>query len=134
MKKRILSFLLCALLLIGICPGNALAASSEEEALGEIDIYSGGTKMTYLSINGRNRELVYTYYNYVDSTGQTKQIPAYCVNPDIEGVPQTVAPGESIKYMADEIGTDPKAVGIVAHGYPTRSLEELHLENAEQAY
>lgn len=41
-KKRILSFLLCALLLIGICPGNALAASSEEEALGEIDIYSGG--------------------------------------------------------------------------------------------
>ena len=133
-KKRILSFLLCVLVLIGICPANALAASSEEEALGEIDIYSGGTKMTYLSINGRNRELVYTYYNYVDSTGQTKQIPAYCVNPDIEGVPQTVAPGESIKYMADEIGTDPKAVGIVAHGYPTRSLEELHLENAEQAY
>ena len=134
MRKRLLALLLCVVTVLGLFAAPASAASSEEEALGEIDIYSGGTKMTYLSINGRNRELVYTYYNYVDSTGQTKQIPAYCVNPDIEGVPQTVAPGESIKYMADEIGTDPKAVGIVAHGYPTRSLEELHLENAEQAY
>ena len=134
MRKRLLALLLCVVTVLGLFAAPASAASSEEEALGEIDIYSGGTKMTYLSINGRNRELVYTYYNYVDSTGQTKQIPAYCVNPDIEGVPQTVAPGESIQYMADEIGTDPKAVGIVAHGYPTRSLEELHLENAEQAY
>ena len=134
MRKRLLALLLCVVTVLGLFAAPASAASSEEEALGEIDIYSGGTKMSYLSINGRNRELVYTYYNYVDSTGQTKQIPAYCVNPDIEGVPQTVAPGESIKYMADEIGTDPKAVGIVAHGYPTRSLEELHLENAEQAY
>lgn len=111
MRKRLLALLLCVVTVLGLFAAPASAASSEEEALGEIDIYSGGTKMSYFSINGRNRELVYTYYNYVDSTGQTKQIPAYCVNPDIEGVPQTVAPGESIKYMADEIGTDPQGRG-----------------------
>ena len=49
-------------------------------------------------------------------------------------VPQSVAAGESIRYRAEEIGTDPKAVGIVANGYPARGLGELKLENKEQAY
>lgn len=134
MKKRLLAMLLCLATMLSLCTGFASAASSEEEALGEIDIFNGGTKMSYLSINGRVRELIYTYYNYVDSNGRQKEIPAYCCNPNTTGVPQTVAPGESIKYLAQEIGTDPKAVGIVANGYPTRGLAELKLENKEQAY
>lgn len=79
-----------------ILPTASLAASSVEEALGEIDIYNGGKELSYLMINGRVRTLIYTYYNYVNSKGETKEIPAYCVNPNITGVPQTVAPGESI--------------------------------------
>ena len=42
---------------------------SEEEALGEVNIYNGEQKLSYLSINGRIRELIYTYFNYVDSNG-----------------------------------------------------------------
>ena len=134
MKKRFLSLLLVAATLMGLLAVPASAASSVTEALGEIDIYNGGYPMSYLSINGRNRELIYTYYNYVDSNGKEEEIPAYCVNPNTKGVPQSVAAGESIRYRAEEIGTDPKAVGIVANGYPARGLGELKLENKEQAY
>ena len=68
-------------MMLGMFPGTALAAGSVEEALGEVNIYNGEQKLSYLSINGRVRELIYTYYNYVDRNGQTKEIPAYCVNP-----------------------------------------------------
>ena len=118
MKKRVVSMLLAVVMMLGMFPGTALAAGSVEEALGEVNIYNGEQKLSYLSINGRVRELIYTYYNYVDRNGQTKEIPAYCVNPNIKGVPQTVAPGESIKYLANEIGSDPKVMGIIANGYP----------------
>ena len=117
MKKRVVSMLLAVVMMLGMFPGTALAAGSVEEALGEVNIYNGEQKLSYLSINGRVRELIYTYYNYVDRNGQTKEIPAYCVNPNIKGVPQTVAPGESIKYLANEIGSDPKVMGIIANGY-----------------
>ena len=115
-------------------PATALAASSEEEALGEVNIYNGEQKLSYLSINGRIRELIYTYFNHVDANGRTKEIPAYCVNPNTTGVPQTVGPGESIKYIAKEKGNDPKVMGIIANGYPTRGLSELKLENKYHAY
>ena len=134
MKKRVVSMLLAVVMMLGMFPGTALAAGSVEEALGEVNIYNGEQKLSYLSINGRVRELIYTYYNYVDRNGQTKEIPAYCVNPNIKGVPQTVAPGESIKYLANEICSDPKVMGIIANGYPHRSLSELKLENKYQAY
>lgn len=133
MKKRIISMLLLVVMLLGMLPTAAFAADSVEEALGEIDIYNGGVRMSYLSINGINRELIYTYYNYIDRNGQTREIPAYCVNPNIKGVPQTVSEGESIKYLAEERGSDPKVVGIVANGYPTRSLSELGVENKYHA-
>ena len=119
---------------LSILPTTSLAASSVEEALGEIDIYNGGTELSYLMINGRVRTLIYTYYNYVNAKGETKEIPAYCVNPNITGVPQTVGVGESIEYLAEEKTSDPKVLGIVANGYPTRSLEELGLENKYQGY
>lgn len=134
MKKRVVSMLLTIVMLLGMFPGVASAANSVEEALGEVNIYNGGQKLSYLSINGRVREMIYTYYNYVDRNGNTKEIPAYCVNPNTKGVPQTVAVGESIKYLADEIGSDPKVMGIIANGYPHRGLSELNLENKYQAY
>lgn len=134
MKKRLVSMLLALVMVLGMLPVTALAASSEEEALGEVNIYNGEQKLPYLSINGRIRELIYTYFNHVDANGRTKEIPAYCVNPNIYGVPQTVGPGESIKYIAKEKGNDPKVMGIIASGYPTRGLSELKLENKYHAY
>ena len=134
MKKRLVSMLLALVMVLGMLPATALAASSEEEALGEVNIYNGEQKLSYLSINGRIRELIYTYFNHVDANGKNKEIPAYCVNPNTTGVPQTVAPGESIKYIAKEKGSDPKVMGIIANGYPTRGLSELKLENKYHAY
>lgn len=71
---------------------------------------------------------------YESNDGSTKESPAYCVNPNQYGVPQTVGPGESIKYLAEEKASDPKVVGIISNGYPHRSLGELGLENKYQAY
>ena len=134
MKKRLISMLLVLVMVLGMLPATALAASSEAEALGEVNIYNGGQKLSYLSINGRVRELIYTYFNYVGENGKTKETPAYCVNPNVYGVPQTVASGQSIKYLAEEKGNDPKIMGIIANGYPTRGLAELKLENKYHAY
>ncbi len=134
MKKRLISMLLVLVMMLGMLPAKALAASSEAEALGEVSIYNGGQKLSYLSINGRVRELIYTYFNYMGENGKTKEIPAYCVNPNTKGVPQTVASGQSIKYLAEEKGNDPKVMGIIANGYPTRGLAELKLENKYHAY
>ena len=134
MKKRLLSLFLVFVTLLGILPTAALAANTEEEALGEVDIYNGGYELSYLTINGRIRTQDYTYFKYVDAKGQLKEVPAYCVNPNIKGVPQTVGVGESIKYLANERSSDPKVVGIISNGYPHRSLGELKLDNKYQAY
>ena len=85
MKKRLVSMLLALVMVLGMLPVTALAAGSEEEALGEVNIYNGEQKLSYLSINGRIRELIYTYFNHVDANGRTKEIPAYCVNPNTTG-------------------------------------------------
>ena len=52
MKKRLISMLLLVVMVLGMLPATALAASSEEEALGEVNIYNGEQKLSYLSING----------------------------------------------------------------------------------
>ena len=134
MKKRFMSAFLAVIMLFSMLSTTAFAASSEEEALGEINIFNGGVTMSYLSINGRIREQIYTYYNRVTPSGAVKEIPAYCVNPNDKGVPQTVGVGESIKYLADEKAADPKVTGIIANGYPNRGLSELGLENKYHAY
>ena len=134
MKKRFMSAFLAIIMLFSMLSTTAFAASSEEEALGEINIFNGGVTMSYLSINGRIREQIYTYYNRVTPSGAVKEIPTYCVNPNDKGVPQTVGVGESIKYLADEKAADPKVTGIIANGYPNRGLSELGLENKYHAY
>ena len=132
--KRLLSMFLACILILGILPAAAFAASSEEEALGEVNIYNGEYELGYLAINGAVKKQKYTYFLYESNDGSTKESPAYCVNPNQYGVPQTVGPGESIKYLAEEKASDPKVVGIISNGYPHRSLGELGLENKYQAY
>ena len=81
MKKRLIALLLVLVTMLGMLPGTALAADTEEEALGEVDIFNGGYEMYYLSMNGRVRKQSYTYFNYVDSKGETKEIPASVIQP-----------------------------------------------------
>nr|WP_191396625.1 SpaA isopeptide-forming pilin-related protein [Flavonifractor sp. An306] len=134
MTRRLLALVLCIVTLLSLCTGFASAANTVEDALGEVDIYNGGYELAYLSINGRVQSQKYTYYNYINAAGQQKEIPAYCVNPNLYGVPQTVGVGESISYLAEEKTSDPKVMGIIANGYPTRGLAELKLDNKYQAY
>ena len=132
--KKLISLFLVLVTILGILPTAAFAADSEEKALGEVNIYNGEYELGYLSINGAVKKQIYTYFLYEANDGTQKESPAYCVNPNQYGVPQTVGPGESIKYMADEKASDPKVVGIISNGYPHRSLGELKLDNKYQAY
>ena len=79
--KRLTALLLVLVMALSLFTGVAQAASSEEEALGEVNIFNGGTKLSYLSINGKVQSFVYTYFNYASANGTVKEIPAYCVNP-----------------------------------------------------
>ena len=132
--KRIISLMLTLAVALSLLVLPAGAASTPEEALGEVNIYSGGYSMNYLAVNGRVQTQSYTYFLYRNSAGETQEIPAYCVNPDQYGVPQTVPEGESIRYLAEEKASDPKVVGLVANMYPHRSLAELGLTNKYQAF
>ena len=132
--RKVVSLLLAVILALGLLPAGASAADSVEAALGEVNIYNGEYELAYLSINGTIRKQIYTYFLYEANDGTMRESPAYCVNPNTTGVPQTVGPGESIKYLAEEKASDPKVVGIISNGYPHRSLEELNLDNKYQAY
>lgn len=134
MFKKSLSLLIAFIMLISSFPLTAFASQSEEDALGEIGIVNGGYEMKYLKINGNISGMKYTYFNYTNITGTTKPIPAYCVNPTLKGVTEVVGSNSSIKYNAAEKSTDPKVVGIVANGYPHRSLKELGLSSTYQGY
>ncbi len=132
--KRIISLILTLAVTLSLLVAPAGAASTPEEALGEVNIYSGGYSMKYLAVNGKVQTQSYTYFLYENSAGETQEIPAYCVNPNQYGVPQTVPEGESIRYLAEEKASDPKVVGLIANMYPHRSLEELGLDNKYQAF
>lgn len=135
MRKRLIAILLCISTMLSLCTGFASAASSTiDGALGEVNITNGGYKMSYLSMNGVVRSQSYTYFNFKSASGALKEIPAYCINPTTKGVPQSVNPGESIKYIANEASSDPKIMGIIANGYPHKGLSELKLDNKQQAY
>lgn len=133
--RRITSTIILFAMLMSLLCISVSAADTPDKALGEVDIYSGGFPMSYLAVNGRVQKQEYTYFKFPDSiSGEMKEVPAYCVNPNQYGVPQTVDKGESIKYLAEEKASDPKVVGLVANMYPHRGLSELGLDNLYQAF
>ena len=68
--KKLLSLFLVLVTLLGILPTAAFAADSEEEALGEVNIYNGEYELGYLSINGSVRKQIYTYFLYEANDGR----------------------------------------------------------------
>ena len=95
--KRLLSMLFALVLALGLLPASAFAAASEEEALGEINIFNGGYRMNYLAMNGQVQSQNYVYYLFDGN----KEIPAYCVSPNLYGVQKVVGEGESVRYLAE---------------------------------
>ena len=135
MKKRIISLFLVLVTLLGILPVTSLAASSLEEAMAEVDIYGKYEPLNWLTMNGSVKTQRYTYYNYESPvTGRVKEIPAYCVDPRLKGVPVLVSDGTAVKYSGSETMSDYKLVGIVSNGYPHQPLETLGLQTKEEGY
>ena len=135
MKKRIISLFLALVTLLGILPVTSLAAPTLEEAMAEVNVYAKNETLNWLTMNGSVKEQHYTYYKYKSiQTGETKEIPAYCVDPKLYGVPVKVPEGTPIKYSAKETMSDYKLVGIVSNGYPHQSLETLGLKTVNEGY
>ena len=135
MKKRIISLFLAFVTLLGILPVTSLAAPTLEEAMAEVNVYARNETLNWLTMNGSVKEQHYTYYNFrSEQTGQVREIPAYCVDPRLYGVPALVPEGTPIKYTAPDTVSDPKVCGIIANGYPHEPLSALKLNTPEEAY
>lgn len=134
MRKRILSLMLTVLTIVGAVP-TASAAPTLEEAMAEVSIFARNDDLDWLTMNGSVKTQHYTYYNYTSvQTGQTKDIPAYCVDPRLYGVPALVDEGTAIKYSAESTVSDPKVCGIIANGYPHMDLATLGVNSVDEAY
>ena len=93
--KRIISLILTLAVALSLLVAPAGAASTPEEALGEVNIYSGGYSMKYLAVNGKVQTQSYTYFLYENSAGETQEIPAYCVNPTSTACPKQFQRGRA---------------------------------------
>jgi len=134
-KKRMISLLLVLVTLLGILPVTSFAAPTLEEAMAEVDVYARSETLDWLTMNGSVKEQHYTYYSYTSPiTNQANEIPAYCVDPRLYGVPALVPEGTPIKYTAPDTVSDPKVCGIIANGYPHEPLSTLKLNTPEEAY
>ena len=93
--RKIISALLVMITVLGMLPAGVLAASSLEEAMEEVNIYAKNEDLDWLTMNGAVKIQHYTYYLYQSpQTGELAQIPAYCVDPRLYGVPALVPEGD----------------------------------------
>ena len=123
MRKRILAMLLAVITAFGMFAAPVSAASTLEEAMAEVDIYARNTDLNWLTMNGSVKTQWYTYYNYSQPQGgESREIPAYCTDPRLYGVPAKVEEGTAIKYSASSTVSDPKVCGIISNGYPHMDL------------
>ena len=134
MHKRILSLILALATVLSMIVVPASAAPTLEEAMADVNVYADKTDLNWLTMNGSVKTQWYTYYNYTSPSGTTKEVPAYCVDPELYGVPVKVPEGTPIRYGADHLEDDPKLVGIISNGYPHMSLETLGVTSKQQAY
>ena len=81
MKRRLLSLFLAFVTILSLLPTAAFAASSEEDALGEVDIYNGDYELGYLAINGAVKKQTYTYFLYESNDGNNKGVPSLLRQP-----------------------------------------------------
>ena len=135
MIRRITALFLVFSTLLSLSAAPVHAASTLDDAMAEVNVYARNDDLDWLRVNGAVKVQHYTFYRFrSEQTGQTKEIPAYCTDPRLYGVPALVPEGTSIKYGADGTVTDPKIMGICANGYPHVDLATLGLQTIEEAY
>ena len=135
MKKRIFSLFMALVTMLSFFTFPANAAPTLEEAMADVSVYAKDDELNWLTMNGSVKTQHYTYYNYrSELTGEVSEIPAYCTDPYLYGVPSLVQEGTPIHYSAESTVNDPKVMGVIANGYPHMSLASLGLETVEEAY
>ena len=128
LSTRMTALLLAVITLFSLFTFPTGAASSLEDAMAEVDVYARNEELNWLTMNGAVATQFYTYYNYTSvQTGQVTQIPAYCVDPYLKGVPVLVPEGTSIKYGSSSTVSDPKVCGILGNGYPHEPYSEKRI-------
>ena len=136
--KRMLALVLAMLTIMGNFALPANAASSLEEAMNEVHVYATVKDLKWLTMNGNVQTLWYTYYYYNPLNNTSgKEIPAYCVDPRLYGVPWKIKQDTSIEhisYRAESAVSDPKVCGIISNGYPHMTLEDYGLQDRYEAY
>ncbi|MBQ3413923.1 MAG: Cys-Gln thioester bond-forming surface protein [Clostridia bacterium] len=123
MKKILKTFIIGAIVLI--LNMLILLNSTYAVNLGNVNIYSAGDCGQLLKYNGIVVKT--TYAEYKTENGAN---PAYCLNKTLEGV------GEVGAYDVDasEKITDVGLWRVIINGYPYKSLDDLGVNNKEEAF
>ncbi|MEI3148263.1 MAG: thioester domain-containing protein [Merdibacter sp.] len=134
MTRRLLALVLCIATLLSLCTGFASAANTVEDALW-VRLTSTTAATSWLICPSTGR--------YIPEV-HLLQLHQRCRS--AEGDPGLLRQPEPVrgsadrwrwrKYLLSGRGkkSDPKVMGIIANGYPTRGLAELKLDNKYQAY
>ena len=110
MKKRLIALLLVLVTVLGMLPATALAAGSEEEALGEVNIYNGGQKLAYAVCAEQNKYGQLQNYMCDTDPAVTMRLSTYSnYGDDID----VELPDTGLKITKLEAGTDAPLSGAI---------------------
>ena len=134
MKKRKFIKNIFALIMLFI---NLVLISSNVNAanIGESKTLERGEKGYYCVQKWDGSKWVYLSYNqtfYTDNDGQ-KYI-AYCLSPGSPGVGYVSGESESYDVKINKMLDDERIWRVLKNGYPNKSIKQLNLENADDAY
>ena len=131
-KLKIFKAIIATMLLLMqfIIPSSVKAAS-----IGESKSLERGTKGYYCVQKWDGSKWIYLTYNqtfYKDTDGQ-KYI-AYCLSPGLPGVGYVSGEKESYSVKINKILDDDRIWRVLKNGYPNKSIGELGVETADDAY
>ncbi len=123
--KKILKLILTSIIIIisniGILVNTVQAVENNT-----IKIYTTGNLSRILKFDGI---LIKTAHAVYEENG--KEYPVYCLDKDLQGVGENLVTYETINQgKIQDIGL----WRVIINGYPYKSLEELGVENEEEAY
>lgn len=131
--KKVLKMLIAFLVIMAqaiILMNNVNAAN-----IGEVKDLERGEKGYYCVQKWDGKKWIYLTYNqtfYTDSDGQ--RYMAYCLCPGLPGVGYVSGEKETYQVKINEQLDNDVIWRVLKNGYPNKSIEELGLETADDAY
>lgn len=119
--KRIITILI----LIIIC--FITTTSNASFSINKADIYIKARAKTCLKLTSNNGPIGVTkvFYN-----NNGVEYPAYCINPELPGVGEY--PGYQV--TVEDVVNNPQVWRVITQGYPYKTLEQLGLNDEDEAY